>query len=231
MISAWQIWFNEQSFASLDNGFIPYDNRNKATVFFENEVIIDIYKNQRHLWVKSEYTGVLSWQFHKKAGLNSSDIFASIYRDKERGEQKDVYLLTPKSYMGMVSVVHDSSFGQIVAVRDILNKSGVLPFELTGNNNGVKSFCNFWMVKPEVFNDYVGNYLIPLYRWMKFTNNTTLIELLHQVTPHKRCTPHTFIMEGLFQYYIAYKGWSFGYIHNEKTALKGYAFGREFTLS
>lgn len=231
MISAWQIWFDEQSFAALDNGFIPYDNRNKATVFFENEVIIDIYKNQRHLWIDSEYTGVLSWQFHKKSGLNSSDVFASIYRDKEQGKLKDVYLLTPKSYMGLVSVVHNSSFPQIVAVRDILNKSGLFPFELTGENNGVKSFCNFWMVKPSVFEDYVSNYLIPLYKWMKETKDAALLDELHKVTKHKCCTPHTFIMEGLFQYYVAFKGCSFGYIHNEKTALKGYAFGREFTLS
>lgn len=231
MISVWQIYFDKQSRTALDQGFIPYDNTNNCSVFFENEVIIDIWKNQKNIWSNSEYIGVLSWQFKQKSGLNSSDIFKQIYIDKEKGVNKDIYLLTPKKYMAFVPTIHKTSFDSVVNVCKLIDKANIFPFLLNGENTGCKSFCNYWVCRPNIFNDYVQNYLLPLYEWMKYPKSDKLINQLHRVTPHKRCTPHTFIMESLFKYYVDYTKQTFAYIQNEKEVLKGYAFGKEFILT
>src|SRR3972149_7666869 len=119
MISIWQIYFSEQTKKSLDSGFIPYNNTNKCTQFFENEVIIDIYKNRKDIWLNSEYVGILSWIFKQKTSLNSSDIFSKIYKDKESYLAKDVYLLTPKKYMMLVPTTHKTSFKPVVNIAKL----------------------------------------------------------------------------------------------------------------
>jgi hypothetical protein len=67
----WQIYYDNNSFSKLDKGFIPYNNTGKCTQYFENDVILDIWKNRKSEWQNEDLIGVLSWRFFEKTKLTS----------------------------------------------------------------------------------------------------------------------------------------------------------------
>ena len=57
--SFWQIYFDLLSVRELDKNCIAYDNSEKKSIFFENDVIIDIHNNYKSQWEKSDYISIL----------------------------------------------------------------------------------------------------------------------------------------------------------------------------
>jgi hypothetical protein len=55
-----QIYYDDNLERHLDKGFIPYDNSQKLTDLYENQVIIELYYNILNSNKKYNYVGVLS---------------------------------------------------------------------------------------------------------------------------------------------------------------------------
>lgn len=211
-LAIWQIFFDDNSFSCLDKGLIPYDNRNNLTLFFEGEVIIDVYDNQKERWKKSDYVGVLSWRFKEKTNLTYELIANHIRNSKSN---VDIYNLLPISYDGFNSPFSEVGFLNTRSICKIIDKHNLFPFKLHGyNSNGTtkfRSFCNYYICKPEIFEDFVNNYFKKLFMWLQTCNDPDLLNDLRIMITHRgQLYPiHPFLMEGLFECYVEYKQCSF----------------------
>jgi glycosyltransferase involved in cell wall biosynthesis len=216
-LQIWQIYYDENSKNCLDPGFIPYDNTGKSTFFFENEVIIDIWRSQRKIWQKSNYVGVLSWRFKEKTNLTSEFVLNFV----DEYPNKDVYSLSPVRMNQLPSHYSETGFNKVIDLCEIVDRHNVFPFKLAGYSpkygKDFRCYCNFFICRPEIFDDYVENYLLKLYNWMRTCNDENLLDMLSRLIPHRNqlYTFHTFLMEGLFERYVAHKEYTFEYIQEE----------------
>lgn len=202
-MQVYQIYFNKESKKHLLPGFIPYDNTLKRTKLFENSVILDIWKSGT--WRDSDYVGVVSWRFKEKTGLTFEDL---------RPQDKDVYLLTPSSYMRFKSPYSEKGFGSVKELAKLADKERLFPFDLTDydakyHNDSVVAFCNFFLVRPHIFDDYCKNYLQIAVGWLNSKKELRAMKCRHR----DRLYPaQTFFLEGLFQCYVHWNKLSFEYI-------------------
>lgn len=215
MLAIFQTYFNTESKAALDPGFIPYDNTGKVTAFFENDVIKDVYENKKELWENAEYVGVLSWRFKEKTELTSEDVRTQIWKKPKR----DVYSLNPAIYDHYKNPYHETGFKNVVAICKIMDKKGIFPFKLFNYDPGKhKTFCNFFLAKPEIFTDYMENYFMRMYNFLNTCKDKDFLKERNTLINYRGALypVHPMIMEGLFECYANYKNYSVVRIEKEK---------------
>jgi len=213
-LSIWQIFYDYTSFSKLDKDFIPYDNTNEITLFFESDIISKIHKTHKELWSKSDYVGVLSWRFKEKTNLTGQLIKEHIKNNKNI----DIYNLTPTIYDSFHSPYSKHGFGNVYSICEIIDKHDLFPFKLTGHDSldEFKNFCNFFICKPKIFDDFVKNYLNKLMIWLQTCTDEKLLIELKKMVNHRGLYPiHPFIMEGLLECYVIYKGYTYERIVND----------------
>src|SRR3990167_1805779 len=217
-IKIWQIHYDEDvnSKPALDPRFIPYDNTGKCDTYYENKVILDIWKNKK--WQNADYVSVLSWRFKEKTNLTYQKI-------KEQVKDKDIYLMTPPAYMYFKSPLSKHGFANVGEIAKIADREKMLSFQLYDYDTKYKnkkcvSFCNFFLVKPYIFDDYCKNVLNPVIQWMKSRKNADLRKQLSIPCVHrdgKKYPVHTFFLEGLFQCYVHHSKIPYEYIFDYET--------------
>jgi hypothetical protein len=213
----WQIFYDKNSERYLDPGFIPYDNSKNNTIYYENSVIIDICKNYKYSWLYSDYVGVLSWRFREKTGLDFEYIKKTISNSDDR---KDVYSMSPPMFNNSKSQYSVGGFHDLYDLCKLIDNHNLFPFKLAGYDSefckDMKCFCNYFICKPEIFNDYVENYLYKFYEFMQTCEDPEIVNILKTITRHrnKDFNVHPFLMEGLFECYVSYKGYSYEYIQD-----------------
>lgn len=220
------ITFDEQSRASTPLWATPYDNRKGLTVYFENSVIRKLVSEGDHLGTK--LYGVVSWKFWQ--GLN-------IWRTARRlspdpgtyntfldgiREPCDIMLLRryEPSKMQLVDPVKQADtyhpgFSEIFWAA--LEHLGIS----TDTKCWTVIYSNCFMARPEVYEDYVRNWLAP---FMDFLDSDATIkgrsvrelayadsgykkkamysERLKEETGYPYYTYHTFLCERLPSVYI-----------------------------
>lgn len=208
-LAVWQIYYDAISKLNLDKDFIAYDNTNKVTLFFESEVIIDIHNTQKEIWNKSDYVGVFSWRFKEKTNITYPMIVNRIYNSKNK---VDVYNFTPSIYDEFHSAYSICGFKPVLAICTIIDKYELFPFKTYGHDSldRFRNFCHYFICKPEIFDDFVANYLIKLFVWLQTCNDPYLLMELRTMVNHRgQLYPiHPFLMEGLFECYVIYKGYT-----------------------
>jgi hypothetical protein len=227
-LAVWQIYFNQHSAEALDKGFIPYSNKGKCTEYFENEVIIDIWKNNKELWKDADYVGVLSWRFREKTNITSEKLESYILKSA----YADVFSMSPTIYDRIPSPYSSNAPAVIKAVCRLIDQHNVLPFKIEGydSRGKFKNFCNYFVCTPEVFNDYVESCLNKLYEWFKTCEDKELASLLNEKILHRNTLHpiHAFVMEGLFECYVEYKKCSYSVINNNNFYEAEKRFGSPF---
>lgn len=211
-LKLFQVFFSEEGREKLFYEALPYNNEHRKDKIFENAVILDVWENKREIWENADYVGVVSWRFKEKTGLNYFDIVSNM-------EDKDVYLFTPAAFMASVSPYSRSRAGiNAIEIAKIADKQHLFPFDLYDydnkyGNDKVVSFCNYFAIRPHLFDDYCRNYLKKAVDWISKPNRELKKAL--KVTFDYRGKQYpidTFFLEGLFQCYVHYKGLSFEYI-------------------
>lgn len=195
------------------DGFIPYDNSRVSDSYFENSVILDVWKNKREIWANARYVGVVSWRFFEKTGLTYKDIVKKI-------TDKDIYLMTPPKYIGYKSPLSANGFGNVCEIAKIADSERLFPFDLYEydikyKNTSCTSFCNFFLVTPGMFDYYCSTYLKPTINWLETSTNPKLKKILETKVQHrdKKMYPvQTFFLEGLFQCFTHYNNFDYEYI-------------------
>lgn len=205
----YQVYFDDRGKAILDPGFVPYDNSGKLTDYYENSVILDVH-SRPDMWRGFDYVGVVSWRFAEKTGLSSAEVLAAA-----AASSSDVLLMTPGMYMRLDAPYSRRGFQEVQELAKVVDRNGVLPYEWYDYDAGrVLNFCNFWLARPGVFDDYCRNYLSKV---VDFVENGCDPELdswrekrvLHRGMPHP---PAVFLIEGLFQTYVHHMGLSYEYV-------------------
>lgn len=213
-LKIWQNYHLPEQKNTLDPGFIPNNTIGPYTQYFENTNIIDIYHNCKSEWKDADYVGLLSPRFYDKTLLTSQHIVEFL---SEQDSLKPVYLLTPKGYMKSGSPVSSGGFGPVRELAQLIDKNKLLPFELYQyDHSDCINFCNFWIAKPEVFDDYVSNYLIPIVDFLDRSPEARPI-LAKEIKHRKHETgityyPHSFLLEAPFPIYVHYNKIPFDYI-------------------
>lgn len=202
LVKIWQLYFDNESFAQCGEEYIPKLNTERdyrKNPFAENLTIINIYLNEQ--WQDADFVGCISWRFKQKTGLNYQQILDQIDSNK-------IYSLSPKIYNDWPHTferenIKDERMQAIPGITEIIkfiDAKGILPIQIEGKifNN---SFCNFWMLSPEYFRDYLNNYLIPLYLLMQ---RSEAKELLKYKTRHgsQEVASFIFFLEGLFSVFL-----------------------------
>lgn len=62
LLKIYQIYYDESQLSQIE--YIPYSNKDKCTVFFENEVIRELIEKGNH--IDGEYFGVVSYKLREK---------------------------------------------------------------------------------------------------------------------------------------------------------------------
>ncbi len=216
-LSIWQIYYDGKGADKLNAGFIPYSNENKLTIFYENEVLSLICREYKSDFQDSDYTGVVSWRFLEKTNVSFKDICNHINRQVVK---KDVYSLTPNVFNHLHSPYSEFGFGNVYEICKVIDKYNLFPFKLTDhdsvNKNKFKCFCNFFICTPEIFEDYVNNYLNKLINFINTCSAPEFLIQINRMIKHRGVfhPVHPFLLEGLFECYVHYKQYSYDYIFN-----------------
>lgn len=183
----YQTYFDDISKSKLDAGFIPYKtgfNHN-----FENDIILDIWRSRT--WIKADYVGVLSWRFFEKTGLLSSKL-------KLKG---DINCYFPQGYEKYEHPYTRKGYLTVNRMVDLADNYCLFPFKLSDYKVNNIVWCNYWIVKPAIFDDYCTRYLSKAIEFFKDKPEYNLTEY-HR---GKHVPALTFFLEGLFSIYLQHE--------------------------
>ena len=180
----YQVYYDKKSMEALDSGFISYKNGTNHN--FENDIILDIWK--KRTWVDAKYVGVLSWRFYEKTLLTSDMI----------KPKTDVVVFFPKNYERFEHPFSRRGYGSVNAMVDYADKMKLFPFKLRDYPVEDICWCNYWIARPKIFDDYCTRYLSKAIEFFKGT------PLYNATEKHrgKDCLSMTFFLEGLFSVFL-----------------------------
>lgn len=150
-MKVFQIYYKQEQTQFLVPEFTPVFNK-KCTLFFENQVILDLMNDQLH-W-QTDYFGVVSHSFKKKVesgfnlsdfgnfvGLNKPDVAVFVnYEECNPIDQADVWHPGFKQHF-----------------TKLIKKIG---YEYT-DSVYKPIHSNFFIARPELYEKYVMNWLLP----------------------------------------------------------------------
>jgi hypothetical protein len=186
-IQIYQTFFDELSKSKLDGGFIPLQT--KFNHNYENDLILDIWKSRE--WINAKYIGLLSWRFYEKTGLLSTDLKLT----------KDVHCYFPKGYAKYDHPFSRKGFGSVDKLVQLADSYNLFPFKLKEYKVKQNVWCNYWIAKPHIFDDYCTRYLS---KTIEFFKNRPEYNLTEQHRG-KQVPAMTFFLEGLFSIYLQHE--------------------------
>lgn len=186
-IQIYQTYYDEVSKSKLDGGFIPLQT--KFNHNYENDLILNLWRKRD--WINADYVGVLSWRFYEKTGLFSTELKLS----------GDINIYFPKGYAKYEHPFSRKGFGSVDTLVSIADQYKLFDFKLKDYNVKQNVWCNYWIVKPAIFDDYCTRYLSKAIEFFKDKPEYNLTEY-HR---GKHVPALTFFLEGLFSIYLQHE--------------------------
>lgn len=139
---------------------ILYDNSNKVTPFFENIPIRDILLENVNN-TDYEYISILSWKFKQKMSKGYEYI-----KTKTTG---DLNIMWKNVQIGSPIIIANRNSNHHPGMIDLANEVNKKLFKNKLNfNKKVKfGYCNYWVMKREMANKYVTEFLEPCIELME----------------------------------------------------------------
>ena len=194
----YQIYYNEETKKGLLPCFEPYFNEKKNTVFYENDVILDIYK--RIDSINEDYIGTTSHKFSEKTQLKSFEFEQLV--NKNIGTY-DVILFPHAKFLNENVVERNKKFySSIYKLMEIFDEENIFPFKMC-SDKWTCSYCNYWIIKKEVYKDYCKKILIPAIN--VFKKNKRIKEFCKvNLFSHnsKKILIYPFLLELLMGFYV-----------------------------
>ncbi len=193
----------------LHPNFIPYDNTNRCTVFFENSVIKELIEEGKHK--DCEYFGVVSARFSEKVHNFDYDKFCAILKDKNPDIMAFVRMKPPtdKSFLEFTSRFHP--YFKVYFER-VFQRAGFPVLEYIHE----PVYFNYFVAQSDIYEQYIKEMLIPCMEVMKdmpeLFMNSNYKKGLPFTEETKKSTGidyypyHPFICERFFSYYVQLKG-------------------------
>lgn len=213
-LKVYQIYYNELQKEKLD--YIPYLNKD-CTPFFENSVIADLIKNNHHQ--NCEYFGVVSHKLKEKIGViqkkwkNASIANHSLNNFSKQQFEYELRESMPdcmsfQRHKGHDPITHANNFhpGFSSYFKEIMKSIG---YNWTPEKYDNVFYCNFFVAKSNIYEDYVNKMLIPAMDVIKnmpeLMNNSyyphALPDYLKAAWGVNHYPYHTFLCERMFSFY------------------------------
>ena len=186
-----QVFYKEDQ--PLDGGCIPYSAVDYEPRYYENQHILDLYEKGDHL--DCDYWGLTSFRMYEKTELNYVDIASYITSNPG----KDAYLYLNHGDAQNLLQNEDFPIGKVIKR---LYETGIIPFE-NKNLDWVNIFCNYWVAKPHIVEDYIETILKPAIK--AFENDEYIKDIIHNEVFFYRGRKYPydpFILEYLFGLYL-----------------------------
>ena len=194
-----QIYYNEKSKRGLIPIFEPYDNsKDKSFLFFENNVILDIYNKLDE--IESDYVGTTSWKFSQKIQMSTLEFVDAV---KNNINDNEVLLFPIQKHMNEDCVQRNKVFYiQLYQLTELFDNENILPFKMT-SDKWTCSYCNFWLAKKSVYKDYCEKVLLPAMK--AFMENEKIKQFVLDNPFHHAGTTYPiapFLLELLMGFYV-----------------------------
>jgi len=173
LIKIFQIYYNESQRGNLIDGFSPYLNKDKS-IFVENQCISNIRHSNL---IKNEgYIGTVSHKLHEKVlskptlqdithhiSLNPDcDIFSPAIKNWYQPELRQPRPLYHPNQLNMKELA-------LPLLNDMAD-AGIIKSSSIGlwtKNYDKIIYCNYWIAKKEVFEDYIDSFLDKIIKTIK----------------------------------------------------------------
>lgn len=178
----------------LDKDCVPYSATGLNLKALESQHIYDLISKGDHK--DTDYWGFTSWRLLQKTGLTYQDIKKEIDEDNSK---HDVYLYyhTGEDHNLLHNKVHP--IGRIVSR---LYKIGAIPFE-NKDLQWVNIFCNYWIARPDIIDQYVKEFLGPVLEAFKTDPYIKAVEEEEKFTHRGELVSVTpFVCEYLFGLFL-----------------------------
>jgi hypothetical protein len=190
-----------------DPSFEPlYIKENKFSGMREFKHLIDLYESGSYL--RSEYTGLFSPKFNLKTQITGKT-FIDFVNNNSGG---DVYFINPFpqiKYWSYNVWMHGeiAHLGLMKAAVNLLSAAQV-PLDILKTprqGSNLLLYSNFWIASQKFWNDYVGNVLKPIYKFVTENSNDLVTIQVMSLTKHTVNAPLLpFIVERLFSTYLSF---------------------------
>ena len=202
-IKLYQIYYDQKHTDRILNHAIPYLNNN-PTIYFESGVMCDIFNKKDY--VDSDYIGVLSW----KASLKISNMKTLSEIDSAISTQKyDIYTFNNKSFLGFTrphSGSHKNydlqAWRALMKLTRHMQSKKIWPqaSEKELDKKMLRIYCNYFIAKKEIWEDFVGNFMIPAIQEIKNDEQMKNIATTAH-SGYKNILPQSFIDATGYDYY------------------------------
>lgn len=186
-LKVYQIFYNaELHRPHLDPCFIPYDNSNGRSPFFENEVMRMLINSYQHM--NCSYFGVLSWVFAQKFKMGNASSFLGIQEQMAVYPDYDVYTFF-KTYPNHRIFDHPSNGhrGMVRVAQMVIDRMGIrvvlkhfIPTQMV--------YMNYFIARPSVYEAYVSDFLVPAMSIMSDTSDKELQSVIWQDSNYRKDT-------------------------------------------
>lgn len=238
----WQIHYSADTARNCHPEWQPYNNggykldgTGLGDHWFENSVIRSLHGTARPAWEQADYVGVLSHKITAKTGVTPADWAALM----QQHPGLDTYWAgdPPTHYNHFELACH--FHGQL---RELCE--AVFPHLEWGEFDPTVKFpsvyCNYWLARPEIFDRYVTEVLVPVMdlidtdpnlRAIAMTQTSYItgnvpLPILKKLTGHPWYTCHTFLVERLFGYWATLNGLTAGRVNRINRQHRGPRDGR-----
>lgn len=170
-VNIYSIVYNETQYAP----FTKYDNSSIRTIqqksyLFEYNPVINISNNLNDL---NGYIGILSHKFIYKTGIYPKILWKILkgknYQEYDFINLSPQYWRTGRQYLEFSEEQHPGLLERLKELCEVVNLKYV-------ENPTYINFSNFYIMKTEVFNDYVNNYITPAIDYMENNRDRFFID-------------------------------------------------------
>lgn len=220
-LKVYQIFYNaELHRPHLDPCFIPYDNTNGKSPFFENEVMRILINSYQHL--DCSYFGILSWVFSQKFPMDSPSAYLSIQNRMAQEPDYDIYTFFKKYPMHRIFDHPSNGHKGMNRVAQMVINRMKIPVQLKHFIPTQMVYMNYFIARPHIYESYVTDFLVPAMAVMSDKSDTELQAVLWQDSQYRKDTLtlternrlfamfgrpyypwHTFICERLFSLWFS----------------------------
>lgn len=117
----------------------------------------------------------------------------------------DVISYCPHLYKSQLHPYSRDGFKSVWDIRDMVDKYGLFPFKLKNYPVRVNIWCNYWVVTPQIFDDYCTNYLNKVVSFFRESEVKEVRDMYESTENHRNGQPYkamTFFLEGLFSVFV-----------------------------
>jgi hypothetical protein len=215
----YQIYFNADQKSGLDPDFIPYNNSEANSPFFENEVILKLIATGKHL--NCDYFGVVSWMIGYKIRPFRKAFTGQLLNEfLEKNSDIDILSVFGSHHLHNTFTHGGHGWTLPRLIQAVLDRVGHKVDVFSFKPSAIV-YMNFMFCRPEIYEAYMREMLLPAVEAMCDINDDEIQSMIWMDSQYKKTIitkqekdrfkkmfgvsyypHHTFVCERLFSYWL-----------------------------